>query len=332
MKIRHEMLLGGAKNLLAFSGGVDSTALYHLLKNKNIDFDIAIVNYNARVEAKDELEYAKFLAKRDNKEIYTLDVKLQDSNFEINARDIRYQFFHKTILDNGYRHLITAHQLNDKLEWFLMQLSKGAGIVELYGFLDIDNRDGYDIVRPMIDISKKTILKYLKSNSIKYFYDKTNSDLKHKRNYFRDKYSDSLIDEFESGIKRSFLYIKEDIDSIYKKQTSRLLEQKMLEIEDLSIIVSSGSENIDIRFIDKKVKQLGVLMSARQREEVLKTKNCVISGKIAICYSGDRIFIAPFIEYKLNKQQKELYRINKIPPKIRAYIAKYDIDIGRLKV
>ena len=37
-----------SKNLLAFSGGVDSTALFFLLLKENISFDIAIVNYNVR--------------------------------------------------------------------------------------------------------------------------------------------------------------------------------------------------------------------------------------------------------------------------------------------
>ncbi|NLN13488.1 MAG: tRNA lysidine(34) synthetase TilS, partial [Arcobacter skirrowii] len=37
-----------SKNLLAFSAGVDSTALFFLLLNSNIPFDIAIVDYNIR--------------------------------------------------------------------------------------------------------------------------------------------------------------------------------------------------------------------------------------------------------------------------------------------
>ena len=44
-----------SKNLLAFSGGVDSSALFFLLLNHKIDFDIAIVNYNTREQSKDEI-------------------------------------------------------------------------------------------------------------------------------------------------------------------------------------------------------------------------------------------------------------------------------------
>ena len=322
MTIRHEALLRGAKNLLAFSGGTDSTALYHILKDKDIDFDIAIVAYNIRDEAKDELDFAKLLAKQDNKKIYILEAKLKKSNLELNARNIRYNFFDKIILENSYEYLITAHQLNDKLEWFLMQLSKGAGIVELYGFLDISKTQKYDIVRPLIELSKKSILEYLKAHSIKYFYDTSNSDTKYKRNYFRHNYSDKLIDEFEDGIRNSFKYIKEDIKT--------LPTNKSIKIKHLNIAISSGIDNIDIRYIDKTLKELGVLISAKQRTEIIRTKDCVVSAKFAVCFTEDKIFIAPFIKHKLNKKQKELFRINKIPPKIRAYITKYNIDITLL--
>lgn len=71
------------RNLLAFSAGIDSSALFFLLLEKNIPFDIAIVNYNVREQSKDEVEYAKQLANKYNKKIYIKDVKLENiSNFE----------------------------------------------------------------------------------------------------------------------------------------------------------------------------------------------------------------------------------------------------------
>ena len=55
------------KNLLAFSAGVDSVALFFLLLEQNISFDIAIVDYNLRAQSKDEISYAKELAFKYNK-------------------------------------------------------------------------------------------------------------------------------------------------------------------------------------------------------------------------------------------------------------------------
>ena len=68
------------KNLLAFSAGVDSSALFFLLLNAKIPFDIAIVNYNIREQSKDEVVYAKDLAKKYNKEIFIKDIVLDSSS------------------------------------------------------------------------------------------------------------------------------------------------------------------------------------------------------------------------------------------------------------
>ena len=156
------------KNLLAFSAGVDSSALFFLLLEKNIPFDIAIVNYNLRVQSKEEVSYAKELALKYNKSIFIKDVKLENySNFEKTARDIRYSFFEEIILNEKYENLITAHQLNDKLEWFLMQLSKGAGLVELIGFNEFEQKENYKIYKPLLNITKNELENYLKINNLK---------------------------------------------------------------------------------------------------------------------------------------------------------------------
>ena len=165
------------KNLLAFSAGIDSTALFFLLLENNISFDMAIVNYNLRTQSKEELAYAKELAHKYKKEIFIYEIILEStSNFEKKARDIRYTFFEEIIIKNQYKNLITAHQLNDKLEWFMMQLSKGAGLVELIGFNEFEQKENYKIYKPLLDISKDELEKYLIENNYSYFVDQSNFD------------------------------------------------------------------------------------------------------------------------------------------------------------
>ena len=177
------------KNLLAFSAGIDSSALFFLLIEKDIPFDIAIVNYNLRAQSNDEVSYAKELAKKYNKEIFIFDTIIENSsNFEKKARDIRYTFFEEIINKHSYETLITAHQLNDKLEWFMMQLSKGAGLVELIGFNEFEHKENYQIYKPLLNITKDELIIYLQKNSYKYFIDESNFDEKYKRNFFRHNF------------------------------------------------------------------------------------------------------------------------------------------------
>ncbi|MEZ4693765.1 MAG: tRNA lysidine(34) synthetase TilS [Aliarcobacter sp.] len=182
------------KNLLAFSAGVDSSALFFLLLRQNISFDIAIVDYNLRFQSKEEISYAKELAIKYNKRIFIKDIKLENnSNFEKMARDIRYKFFEEIISENSYENLITAHQLNDKLEWFFMQLSKGAGLIELIGFNEFEQKENYKIYKPLLNITKNELEIYLKENNYKYFIDNSNFDEKYKRNYFRHNFANKFL-------------------------------------------------------------------------------------------------------------------------------------------
>lgn len=313
------------KNLLAFSAGVDSTALFFLLLEQNIAFDIAIVDYNLRVQSKDEILYAKELAFKYNKSIYTKDVKLENSsNFEKTARDIRYKFFEKIISENSYENLITAHQLNDKLEWFMMQLSKGAGLVELIGFNEYEQKENYKIYKPLLNITKDELENYLKTNNHKYFIDESNFDEKYKRNFFRHNFSNPFLENFSSGVKKSFEYLQNDLNSL------NIQYKPIKQIKDLEIFLNQNDDNLNIRTIDLSLKRRGILLSSAQRNEILKQKEITISHKINISILEDYIWIAPNCSEIMDKKFKELYRTNSIPRNMRSYIFKENIDLKDL--
>ncbi|MDN5104636.1 tRNA lysidine(34) synthetase TilS [Aliarcobacter butzleri] len=314
-----------SKNLLAFSAGVDSSALFFLLLKQNIPFDIAIVNYNVRVQSKDEVNYAKRLALKYNKQIYIKDIKLEStSNFEKTARDIRYKFFEEIIDKNSYEVLITAHQLNDKLEWFLMQFTKGAGLVELIGFNEFEQKENYKVYKPLLEITKKELENFLKQENIKYFIDNSNFDEKYKRNYFRHNFSDKLLSEYTNGIKKSFKYLQDDINSLNIEITPIKV------FHELEIYQNQKDNNLNIRIIDNSLKKRGFLLSSGQREEILKQKEITISHKINISIKEDLIWICPNVSSIMDKKFKETCRINKIPKNVRNYIYYKKIDIKEL--
>lgn len=168
MKLINIEFLRNKKNLLAFSGGTDSSALFNALVSEQIEFDIIIVNYNTRETSFAETMFARDLAKLHKKLCFTKSVVIENhSNFEKVARDVRHSFFEETIHEYIYDNLITGHNLNDKMEWFLMQMTRGAGIRELFGMEPISEKEidssgeFYNIVRPLISTPKEEILAYL---------------------------------------------------------------------------------------------------------------------------------------------------------------------------
>jgi tRNA(Ile)-lysidine synthase len=316
----HETTLAALKNstnLLAFSGGGDSTALIFLLLEYNITFDIAIVNYHTRSQSDDEAAYALFLAQQYGKQCFVHNCSLSTINFEHNARHERYTFFENLIQKHHYTHLLTAHHLNDKLEWFLMQLSRGAGLVEMIGMHEYEPRETYTLVRPLLHISKPTLINFLESNHITYFYDESNGESHYLRNHIREDYANAFIDEYASGVSKSFEYLEND--------SLRLLPSKTTRLKNLFIISRHKDDHINIRHIDKVIKQLGIVVSKAQRQEILRTKLCVISNKIAISFTEELIYIAPHVTVNMDKNFKESCRLAHIPSKIRPYMYKESI-------
>lgn len=314
--------LRGKKNLLAFSAGVDSSALFFLLLDAGIEFDIAIVNYNTRVFSNEEILYAKELAQKYGKECFVKSVRLDSSNFEAEARAVRYAFFEEIIGFGNYENLITAHQLNDRLEWFFMRLSKGAGIRELIGSKTVEKRGVYTLVKPLLNISKKNIYEYLQRNKIKYYEDESNIDAKYERNFFRSEFASAFMERFEDGVRRSFEILSSE---------AALFEVPFLQKNEL-IIFKRASSLIDESNISLALKKIGYLASANQRKEIKnKDFDAVVGGRFCVCKSERLIFVAPYIRAVMAKEFKEKCRIVGIPPKIRGYLFAKEIDVNMLE-
>lgn len=302
-----------SKNLLAFSGGGDSTALFFLLLENDISFDLAHVNYNTRNTSLDEAVYAQELAKKYNKKCFLHSVELEGKNFEAEARKERYTFFEGVINTNSYDTLLTAHHLNDKLEWFLMQLSKGAGLPELLGMQEFEERGSFRVVRPLLTTSKKELLNYLQERDIKWFEDESNLDEKYQRNYFRHNISNELLEKFEGGIKKSFSYLQED--------SSELLDLQELHHEGrLSYFQTPSNRRSTIFLIDKVLKQRGYLMSASEREYLQLHDEAELSRRFLVAITDRFTFIVEGKdEVVMDKKFKELCRVKKVPKILRAY-------------
>ncbi|EHO4166718.1 tRNA lysidine(34) synthetase TilS [Campylobacter coli] len=319
MQIKDEILsfLKKGRNLLAFSYGSDSSALFHFLVQKKIDFDLVMINYKTRKNSDLEEQKAKELALEFHKKIFIKSAPTIKGNFEKEARDFRYDFFEKICLEQNYDNLILAHHLNDQLEWFLMQLSRGAGLAEILGMQEYEKRQNYTLLRPLLFTSKDEILSYLKENDIFYFQDESNENEKYFRNYIRKNFSNAFVSKFHQGLKRSFFYLDEDRKKLYDLEFIK-------EIQGLMICPKNES------LIAKAVKMKGLLLSAAQRKEFLKG-DCVLGGKIGIVYKDEKAIVFKYETcQKLPKDFKEICRIAKIPRLLRAYLYNHKIDISAL--
>jgi len=303
--------LKGKKNLLAFSGGVDSTALFFLLMEEGIKCDLAIVDYSVRPQSRLEVEYAQQLANKYKLKFYTTQVELSRSNFEARAREVRYNFFEKVIKENGYDNLLTAHQLDDQLDWFFMQLAKGSGLVELIGMQPRVKRDNYYLIRPLLQTSRREILEYLDQKGVIYFLDSSNEELSFWRNRIQKEFTQPFLKQYELGVKRSMKYLLQDREEI-------LSYYSFEKIANLLVMRVQGNP---FRVFDLAFKQFSYLLSTSQKEEILKQQSGVIAGEIAFGFWEGCFLVAPYVKQHLSKLEKELFRKAKIPPPLRGYLA-----------
>ncbi len=307
-------VLKNAHNLLAFSGGADSTALFHLLLEAGITFDIAHVNYHTRDQSNCEAEAAHTLAQRHSIECHLFDADVNDTNFEHEARHARYAFFEGLIEEHSYENLITAHQLDDRLEWFLMQLSKGAGLPEMLGMQTIQQENGYKLVRPLLQQSKQDLIVYLKEQDLTWFEDESNRDERYKRNYFRHNFATPLLNAFEKGVARSFDFLDEDLGN--------LIEQTAVaHVDELYYFPTPTSRRSALYAIDKTLKQNGFLMRQGDKERLKEEDSVVVGRRYIVAIGKEYTFIAPYFDVEMKKEFKEACRKLRIDPKLRPYLS-----------
>lgn len=190
--------------LLAFSGGMDSVCLAHLLKRSEIPFQLAHVNFGLRGEESDgDEEFAKNWASENEIQIHihraSTETLAEEKGISIQmaAREIRYDFFEKVRKKENLQGIFLAHHEDDQIETILLNLLRGTGIEGIYGMAE---RKGW-LIRPLLPFSRSEIETYMKENSLEWREDSSNKKADYKRNKLRLQGIPALLDLEQDGRK-----------------------------------------------------------------------------------------------------------------------------------
>ncbi len=175
----------GARLAVAVSGGVDSICLLHWLHEMNMDITALHVNHHLRAAADEEEQYVVATCKSLNIPcvVFHWSGDKPDSGLEAAARDARYKFMTDWCVEHDIDALMIAHQADDQIETFLMNLARGSGVAGLSAMRRVSYRDGVQIVRPLLDVFRSELIDYCNSRGIHYYHDEMNED----ENYTRVK-------------------------------------------------------------------------------------------------------------------------------------------------
>ncbi len=228
--------------LLAVSGGIDSMCMLHLFHRiYYANFAIATVNFSLRGEESDEdEEMVQNWAAAKGVKCYStqFDTKgyanQKGISTQMAARELRYEWFYKIMDSNSFDYLAIAHNLNDSVETFFINILRGTGINGLTGIKRRKDR----VIRPLIGFTRREIAEFVKEEGVPFREDSSNIE----NHYSRNRIRNMIFPEFEM-INSSFLRtVERDMQNI--EAASDVLEDLIKERR--SLFFEGSSDRISI--------------------------------------------------------------------------------------
>lgn len=242
--------------VIACSGGPDSMCLLNLVNSYKEEYNLKIicahVNHGLRKESDEEKEFVKEYCKKNNIifEYFKITEYKNNKFSESEARLKRYKFFDNTMLKYNAKYLMTAHHGDDLTETILMRIVRGSNLKGYIGISKILENNNYKIVRPLLNLSKDMIYKYLEENNISYVIDKSNESEKYTRNRYRKHVLPFLKNE-DNNVHLKFLKYSEEIEGAYK-YINTIVKDKIKDIYVENYIVINKLLEED-KYIQEKI-------------------------------------------------------------------------------
>jgi tRNA(Ile)-lysidine synthase len=254
---RLEARLGQPRNtIIAFSGGLDSTALLHALVEAGRTPGLVAVHVDHQLHP-DSATWA--LRAVDEARLLGVDCVIETvttavtagEGVEAAARAARYAALQKRLEPGDW--LLTAHHLDDQVETLLLNMLRGSGPDGLAAMPDVRELAAGWLVRPLLEVSRGELAEYASLHKLAWLDDPANAVLDFDRNFLRQEVLPRLEGRWPDAARRLARTVER------QQEVSRLLGE--IGADDLERIGAEG--RLD-------VAQL-LAMSPARRRNVLRT-------------------------------------------------------------
>lgn len=223
--------------LVGVSGGIDSLALFEALcKYSGLHIGVAHVDHGWREESGEEATALKDYVESKNITFHLLklDPKELEGNLEDACRDCRYAFFKELCEKYGYQGVMTGHHAQDQVETVLKRFLEGANLKHLQGIQSIRQVKGVTVFRPLLNVEKKELERFIQDIPFQPIHDATNVDPHFLRARMRTTIIPSLEEQFGKNISSNILQfskkmrdVNEYLDCQVKKYLSDVVAGAM---------------------------------------------------------------------------------------------------------
>lgn len=173
---------------VAFSGGIDSTALLYLMHQlqSHVGFELTAlhVNHNLQDEAGRWADHCAATCQLLGIDYRQTELKLENKS-ELAARNARYKWFSQQLDRNSV--LLTAHHQQDRAETFLFNLMRGAGSAGLSSMRSVRPFQGAKLARPLLSFIKEELYEVAHDSGLRWVDDPSNRTNDYSRNTIRNE-------------------------------------------------------------------------------------------------------------------------------------------------
>ncbi len=204
---RHDLAARGTRVVIALSGGGDSVALAHVLRELDGSGDLSVAgvahfNHQLRDAADRDEAFCQALAAEQGwaflagREDVRARAAREHRSIEDAARTARHEFFALARAHFSADVVAVGHTRDDQAETFLLRLVRGAGP---RGLSAMHPRSG-DVIRPLLDCRRAELRAWLETRGLAYLNDETNADVAIPRNRVRAELLPLLEERFNPSI------------------------------------------------------------------------------------------------------------------------------------
>jgi tRNA(Ile)-lysidine synthase len=193
---------------IAYSGGLDSSALLHLAHGYAQQHGIKLfafhIHHGISPNADAWLDHCRAACSALDITFAARHVTLAKgkSGIEAAARKLRYAALGSLCEEHDVKLMLTAHHLDDQAETVLLQLLRGSGTAGLSGMdaanaaPELLNNPALVMARPLLPVARGQLESYVAAHSIAYVEDESNIDARYARNALRHRVMPALADAF----------------------------------------------------------------------------------------------------------------------------------------